>query len=171
MKIRLALGVALAMATMTGCQGEPASQTTSAPATATPDKAERPTSGKAAKAKPFSQAMPEGVTLDFPYSARSIKLGKFIENNENSLDFRLEYLDLNAKAAADAVSKDLIRAGFTKSDTNKKKKGYDLSFTKEGYGIVRVYIRKVSQKKLRHADAKGHMKISFPAPPTPQPAA
>jgi hypothetical protein len=111
------------------------------------------------------------VVLDFPYHARSIKPGEFKETGGKSLDFRLEYLGSDAKATADALSADMARAGFTQSEIKQKKNGYDLSFNKAGYGDVRAYVRKVSRKKLRHAQAKGQVKISFPAPATPQPAA
>lgn len=172
MKTRFAFGIALAVVVLAGCQKQPATSTPSSPA-ASSARTEQAAAGKLTQAKAFKQALPEGVVLDFPYHARSVKNVQSKKTGKTSQQFLFEYLGTNAKAAADLVSADMTRAGFTMSAKKKKKNGYNLAFTKGGEETTKVYVRKTSQKKLRHAEAKGLIRISFPAPTTaaPQPAA
>ena len=173
MKNRFALGVALAVVALAGCQKQPATSAIPSSSSASSEGAGQAAPGKLTQAEAFTQALPEGVVLDFPYHARSVKTVQSKKTGKKSQQFLLEYLGTNTKSAADAVGADMARAGFTMAGKKKKKNGYNLSFTKDGYGEAKVYVRKTSQKKLRHAEANGLIKISFPEPAAmaPQPAA
>jgi len=174
MKTAFALGFALVLAASASCQKESAPTATSpsaVSAAASSGDVAKAGVGKLNKAEPFAEALPEGVVLDFPYHARSVKDAESRKTGAKSRQFLLEYLGMNAKAASDAVSADMARAGFTRSSGKKKKNGYNLAFTKDGYGKVKVLVRKKSSKKLRHADAKGMIKISFPTGSREEPTA
>lgn len=164
MRKRIALGLALAAAVLAGCQKDPATSTAPPSSSASSDAADQATPGKVERAEAFDQALPEGVVLDFPYHARSVKTVQSKKTGRKSKQFLFEYLGTDAKSAADMVSADMTRAGFTAAGKRKKKNGYNLAFTKDGYGKAKVYVRKKARKKLRHAEAKGMIKISFPVP-------
>src|SRR5690606_3864006 len=132
MKTSFAFGFALVLAALAGCQKESTPSATSAAAST--EGAAKTEVNKLSKAEPFTEALPEGVVLDFPYHARSIKDAESPKTGAKSRRFLLEYLGMNAKAASDAVSADMARAGFARSGGKKKKNGYDLAFTKDGYG-------------------------------------
>ena len=169
MRNRIALGVALAAVVLSGCQKEPTTSTVPPSSSASSAPSEGPAQtapGKLTRAEVFTQTLPQGVVLDFPYHARSVKTVQSKKTGNESQQFLLEYLGTDTKSAASAVGADMTRAGFTMASKKKKKNGYNLSFTKDGYGKAKVYVRKKSQKKLRHADAKGMIKLSFPVPAT-----
>lgn len=164
--MKLHLVAALALMIVAGCQQQSPPADTQAPSATA---ASAPAAAKVTQAKPFAQAVPAGVVLSFPYNARSVKTVQSKKTGAYTQRFTLEYLADDSKIASAALSNDMSRAGFKETKNKKRKHGYDLAFTKEGYGTVKASVRDTNKKKLRHASAEGVVKLAFPLATAQQP--
>ncbi|MDH7454062.1 hypothetical protein QF205_13430 [Luteimonas composti] len=145
---------------LAACQERPATGQPAQDAQAAAAPSEPP--APATPARPFEAALPAGVTLSFRHHARSTKT---VQDKEGASweRYTMEFLGSTPKDATLALMDDMRRAGFEAGKPKKRKGGYRVRFSREGYGEAIAIVRPAERDKLRHPEAAGVVQLAFPA--------
>ena len=146
---------------LAACQGN---QTPPAAATTTDAEATSPARAAVPGGDPLPDALPQGVSIDFPH--HFVKRVGIAGSNgkEARLRYTLEYLDGDAASVTASLAGSMMKAEFQSGRWQARNDGHiHFVANKNGYGQMQANIIPIGKRKPRHAEAKGIVTLGWPA--------